>query len=143
MMTAEKTTLKSIKSSPKMAEQNFRPSDFLSQSEMDELHEANANRGKIHRPFGEVDAFEAEILARFGWQTFQAYQTGDINLSQLAKYIAAERARDAQDRYQLESLILAAVAGANNPNKHGKAPKSLKQAVNIIKSEYKRAKGAQ
>lgn len=141
-MTAEKTTLKSIKSSPKMAEQNFRPSDFLSQSEMDELHEANANRGKIHRPFDEVDAFEAEILARFGWQTFQAYQTGVINLSQLAKYIAAERARDAQDRYALESLILAAVAGANNPNKHGKAPKSLKQAVSIIKTEYKRAKGA-
>lgn len=142
-MAAEKTTLKSIKSSPKMAEQNFRPSDFLSQSEMDELHEANANRGKIHRPFDEVDAFEAEILARFGWQTFQAYQTGDINLSQLAKYIAAERARDAQDRYALESFILAAVAGANNPNKHGKAPKSLKKAIDIIKTEYKRAKGAQ
>lgn len=142
-MTAEKTTLKSIKSSPKMAEQNFRPSDFLSQSEMDELHEANANRGKIHRPFDEVDAFEAEILARFGWQTFQAYQTGDINLGQLSKYIAAERTRDAQERYALESLILAAVAGANNPSKHGKAPKSLKQAVNIIKTEYKRAKGAQ
>lgn len=142
-MTAEKTTLKSIKSSPKMAEQNFRPSDFLSQSEMDELHEANANRGKIRRPFNEVDAFEAEILARFGWQTFQAYQTGDISLNQLAKYIAAERARDAQDRYQLECVIVSVNAGANNPNKHGKAPKSLKKSIDIIKDEYKRAKGAQ
>ena len=142
-MTAEKTTLKSIKSSPKLAEQNFRPSDFLSQSEMDELHEANANRGKVHRPFDEVDAFEAEILARFGWHTFQAYQTGDISLSQLAKYIAAERARDAQDRYQLECVIVSVNAGANNPNKHGKAPKSLKKSIDILKTEYKRAKGAQ
>lgn len=142
-MTAGRNTLKSIKSSPKMAEQNFRPSDFLSQSEMDELHEANANRGKIVKKYDEIDAFEAEILERFGWAAFQAYQNGVIAIEQMTRYIYASRARDAADRYALESLILAAVAGANNPNKHGKAPKSLKQAVDIVKTEYKRAKGAQ
>lgn len=126
-----------------MAEQAFRPSDFLSQSELDELHEANANRGKIVKKYDEIDAFEAEILERFGWNAFQAYQNGVIAIEQMARYIYASRARDAADRYALESLILAAVAGANNPNKHGKAPKSLKQAVDIVKTEYKRAKGAQ
>ena len=143
MMTAEKNTLKSIKSSPKVAGQNFRPSDFLSQSEMDELHEANANRGRIDKKYDDVDAFESEILERFGWDTFQAYQNGTISIEQVSRYIFAARARDASDRYALESLILAAVAGANNPSKHGKAPKSLKQAVDIVKTEYKRAKGAQ
>lgn len=142
-MTAGRNTLKSIKSSPKMAEQAFRPSDFLSQSEMEELHEANANRGEIVKKYDEIDAFEAEILERFGWTAFQAYQNGVIAIEQMARYIYASRARDAADRYALESLILAAVAGANNPNKHGKAPKSLKQAVDIVKTEYKRAKGAQ
>lgn len=143
MMTAEKNTLKSIQSSPKVAGQNFRPSDFLSQSEIDELHEANANRGKIDKRYDDVDAFESEILERFGWDTFQAYQNDTISIEQVSRYIFAARARDAADRYALESLIVAAVAGANNPNKHGKAPKSLKQAVDIVKTEYKRAKGAQ
>lgn len=143
MMAAEKTTLKSIKSSPKMAEQHYRPSDFLSQSDIDELHEANARGGKISKPYDEIDAFEAEILARFGWQTYQAYLSGEADVEQLAKYIAAERARDAQNRYNLECIIVSSVAGANRPRRHGGAPKSLKKAIDIVKAEYKRAKGAQ
>ena len=142
-MAAEKTTLKSIKSSPKMAEQHYRPSDFLSQSDIDELHEANARGGKISKPYDEIDAFEAEILARFGWQTYQAYLSGEADIEQLAKYIAAERARDAQNRYNLECIIVSSVAGANRPRKHGGAPQSLKKAIDIVKAEYKRAKGAQ
>ena len=143
MRTDEKLTLNSIKSSPKMTEQHFRPSDFLSKEERLALKEANANRGKIHRPYGKIDAFEAEILARFSWEAFKAYQTGELPLRQVLKYLAAERARDAQDRYSIECVIVSANAGANNPNKHGKAPKSLRQALDIVKSEYKRAKGAQ
>lgn len=143
MMAAEKTTLKSIKSSPKMAEQHYRPSDFLSQSDIDELHEANARGGKISKPYDEIDAFEAEILARFGWQTYKAYLSGEADIEQLAKYIAAERARDAQNRYNLECIIVSSVAGANRPKKHGGAPQSLKKAIDIVKAEYKRAKGAQ
>ena len=143
MMAAEKTTLKSIKSSPKMAEQHYRPSDFLSQSDIDELHEANARGGKISKPYDEIDAFEAEILARFGWQTYRAYLSGEADIEQLAKYIAAERARDAQNRYNLECIIVSSVAGANRPRKHGGAPQSLKKAIDIVKAEYKRAKGAQ
>lgn len=142
-MAAEKTTLKSIKSSPKMAEQHYRPSDFLSQSDIDELHEANARGGKISKPYDEIDAFEAEILARFGWQTYKAYLSGEADIEQLAKYIAAERARDAQNRYNLECIIVSSVAGANRPKKHGGAPQSLKKAIDIVKAEYKRAKGAQ
>lgn len=143
MMADEKTTLKSIKNSPKMAEQHFRPSDFLSQSEIEELHEANATRGKIQRPYDDIDAFEAEILARFGWQAYQAYQDGEMDIGQLARYIAAERARDAQKRYDLECVIVSSVAGANHPTKHRSAPKSLKNAIDIVKTEYKRAKGKQ
>lgn len=142
-MAAEKKTLKSIKSSPKMAEQHYRPSDFLSQSDIDELHEANARGGRISKPYDEIDAFEAEILARFGWQTYKAYLSGEADIEQLAKYIAAERARDAQNRYNMECIIVSSVAGANRPRKHGGAPQSLKKAIDIVKAEYKRAKGAQ
>lgn len=143
MRTDEKTTLKGIKNSPKMAEQNFRPSDFLTDEEMDALHESNARGGKINKPYDDIDAFEAEILARFGWQTYQAYLSGEADIEQLARYIAAERARDAQNRYNLECIIVSSVAGANRPRRHGGAPKSLKKALDIVKAEYKRAKGAQ
>ena len=114
-MTADKKTLNSIKNSPEMVEQHYRPSDFLTSDEMDELHEANANRGRIHKPFDEVDAFEAEILARFGWETFKAYESGEMPIERLAKYIAAERARHSGELYTLECIIVSAVAGANHP----------------------------
>ena len=143
MMTADKPTLKSIKSSPKVAEQVYRPSDFLTNDEMDNLHEANINRGKIQKPFDEVDSFEAEILGRFGWEAFKAYQNGEIHIEQLARYIAAERARHTAELYNLECIIVSSVAGANHPTKHKSAPKSLKTAIDIVKTEYKRAKGKQ
>ena len=141
--TADRPTLKSIKNSPKMAERNYRPSDFLTDDEVEQLHESNARGGKILKPYDEVDAFEAEILARFGWEAFQAYQTGEISVEQLARYIAAERARATAERYNLECIIINSVAGANRPKKHGGTPKGLKNAIDIVKSEYKRAKGAQ
>ncbi len=143
MTTADRPTLKSIKNSPKMAERHYRPSDFLTSDEMDELHEANEARGRIRKPYDEVDAFEAEILGRFGWQAFKAYQSGDIEIEQMAKYIAADRARRTAELYNLECIIVSAVAGANHPKKHGGAPKSLKNAIDIVKAEYKRAKGKQ
>ena len=95
MMAAEKPTLKSIKSSPKLAEQHFRPSDFLTKQQQDELREANARGRTIMRPYDEVDAFAAEILARFGWQAYKAWQMGEFSQEKALRFIAAERARDA------------------------------------------------
>lgn len=143
MRTDDRPTLKSIKSSPKMAEQHYRPSDFLTEKQMEKLHESNARGGKIVRPYDDVDAFEAEILARFGWEAFQAYLSGAIDIEQMAKYLAAERARATAERYNIEAIIVGAVAGANHPRKSGGAPKGLRQAIEIVKAEYKRAKGAQ
>lgn len=139
----EKLTLNEIKRSPKMTERHYRPSDFLTKNEIDDLHESNARGGKIRKPYDEVDAFEAEILARFGWETFQAYQTSEISLEQLARYLAAERAREVAEKYNLECIIVGAVAGANRPRKHGGTPAGLKRAIDIVKTEYKRAKGGQ
>ena len=143
MRTDEKPTLKSIKGSPKMAERNFRPSDFLTEEQMNELHEANARGGKILKPYDDIDAFEAEIMARFGLEALREWQNNTISTEQMAKYLAAERARTTAERYNLEAIIVSAVAGANHPTKHKTAPKSLKTAVDIVKAEYKRAKGAQ
>lgn len=142
MMAAE-NTLKSIKNSPKLAEQHFRPSDFLTKQQQDELHEANARGRTIVRPYDEIDAFAAEILARFGWQTYRAWQTGEFSHEKALRFIAAERARDAARSFEIEQVIYSATLGANNPTKGGKLPKSAKKTAEILNEHLKRAKGSQ
>lgn len=143
MMAAEKTTLKSLKNSPKLAEQHFRPSDFLTKQQQYELREANARGRTIVRPYDEIDAFAAEILARFGWETYRAWQMGEFSQEKALRFIAAERARDASRSFDIEQVIYAATLGANNPTKAGKLPKSAKKTAEILNEHLKRAKGAQ
>lgn len=119
---------------------NFRASDFLTQEQLDEIHESNA-KGKKTSRFDVIDAYIAEILGRFGYDTYEAWKNGEIDEEKMVKYIEAERAREAQDRLALENIIVASVAGANNPTKNGQLPKSLRAAVKMLKSEENKAKG--
>lgn len=118
---------------------NFRASDFLTEDEKAEVRKNNA-KGK-ESVFNAVDAYVAEILARFGYDTYMAWKAGDIDNGRMTKYILAERARDAQRLFPLENLIVASVAGANNPTKGGHTPKSLQAAIKILKQEQERANG--
>lgn len=141
MTKVEKPTLESLKKSPKLAEQHFRPSDFLTNKQIEELHEANARGKTVQRPYDDVDAFASELLARFGWETYTAWQSGKFSHEKALRFIAAERARDASKMLGLESVIYAVNAGANNPAKGGRIPKSLKRAGEIINEHHKQAKG--
>lgn len=114
-------------------------SDFLTDDEIAEIHESNI-KGKKSLGFDEIDAYVAEIIARFGYDTYVAWKNGDISEERMVKLVQAERVRDVKNRLALESIIVGSVAGANNPV-HGHAPKSLKAAFNIIKSERKFAEG--
>lgn len=129
-------TLKNVKAKVRES----RASDFLTKEQVEEVKKANI-KGKKSSKFNQIDAYIAEIIARFGYDTYIAWKNGDIDETQMAKYILAERAREAQNRYVLESVIIGAMAGANNRDKHGQAPKSLKTAIQILKSEKKIAEG--
>lgn len=129
-------TLKNVKAKVRES----RASDFLTKEQIEEVKNANL-KGKKSSKFNQIDAYIAEIIARFGYDTYNAWKNGEIDEVLMAKYILAERAREAQNRYILESVIIGAVAGANNRDKHGHAPKSLKTAVQILKSEKKIAEG--
>jgi len=118
---------------------NFRASDFLTEDEQAEIRKNNA-KGK-ESPFNAVDAYVAEILARFGYETYMAWKAGDIDNARMQKYILAERARDAQFLFPIENIIVASMAGANNPTRGGHAPKSLQTAIKILKQEQERANG--
>lgn len=139
-MTKPDLTLNNVKQTA--IKREFRASDFLTQEQMEEVHESNI-KGKKRAGYDEIDAYIAEILARFGYNTYLAWKCGDISAEDMAKFIRAERARDARNRLSLENIIVASVAGANNPTKGGHAPKSLKAAIKMLKSEEKMAKGGQ
>lgn len=150
-MRKHEITLESARQSAKLTEKTFRASDFLTDNQMDELHQANERGRKIVRPYDEIDAFCAETIARFGWSTFRAWKTQErdqdgeiiITTDQLFKYIAAERARTTAESLPLQYTVVGAMAGANHPTKHKSAPKSLKNTVKFLKEQQKKAKGAQ
>lgn len=130
---------KKLKEKESQKVHNFRASDFLTQQQMEDLHKSNAKGKK--RKFDTIDAYIAEIIARFGYDTYIAWKTGAINEQDMVHYIEAERAREVQKTLALETIIIGAVAGSNHPTKHGNAPKSLKVAIDILKKEQSRAKG--
>lgn len=138
-MTAPELTLKNVKETAQV--KTFRASDFLTDEQIDEVHESNA-KGKKTTGFNEIDAYIAEILARFGYETYVAWKFGEIGEEQMVKYIEAERAREIRSRLMIENVIVASVAGANNPTKGGHMPKSLKSAIKMLKKEQELAKGA-
>lgn len=137
-MTRPELTLENVRETAKV--KSFRASDFLTDKQMDEVKESNL-KGKKKSSFDQVDSYIAEILARFGYDTYVAWKFGEISEQNMARYIEAERSRDAFNRLMIENIIVASVAGANNPAKGGHAPKSLKAAIKMLKNEQNLAKG--
>lgn len=137
-MTAPEISLDNAK---KIAstKRNFRASDFLTKDEQEEVRKNNA-KGKKEL-FNVIDAYAAEILARFGYDAYMAWKAGDISNDKMQRFILAERARDAQFLFPLENIIIASMAGANNPTRGGHTPKSLQMAIKILKQEQERANG--
>lgn len=119
-------------------ELHFRASDFLSDEEQQELHEASRMESPAQKPYDEVDAFAAELLARFGWETYQAWHNGEFDHQRALRFIAAERAREIRNQIPLESMMLLTMAGANHFGKNGKPPKSLAHAQKLLKEQIKK-----
>lgn len=134
MTTAHGNTLADIrKNDLPNAGQYFRASDFLSDQEKQQLQESNAKGKEPDKPYDSVDAYEAEMLARFGWGAFKAWLNGEIDEDRMAKMMLAERDREKTLIQPILTMILAANAGANNPaDKNGHAPKSLRLAQEFL-----------
>lgn len=140
-MTTPELTLKNVQKTAETKQRVARASDFLTQEEIEEVHQSNA-KGKAKTGFDIIDAYVAEILARFGYDAYVAWKFGEIDDAMMSKFIQAERAREAKNRLKIESVIVSAVAGSNNPTKHETMPKSLKNAYKMLKLEHNDAKEA-
>lgn len=139
-MTTPELTLDKAKDLARKRE--YRVSDFLTAEEIQEVRHNNA-KGAPRPKFDEIDAYIAEIIARFGYDSYLAWKAGDISEELMVRMILAERARDVRERLALETIIVSSIAGANNPAKGGKMPKSLRTALKILKLEENKAKGSQ
>lgn len=139
-MTTPELTLNNVKKTV-VQTRTVRVSDFLSDDDKRNINQKRAQKAQKSRKFDEIDAYSAEILARFGYNAWQAWQTGQIKPEKMMRMIYAERARAKRELLGIEALIVAANAGANNPTKGGHAPKSLKNAIKILKNEQKQARG--
>ena len=142
-MTKPELTLKNIKQSPKMTERVARVSDFLSKDEVKDLHRSNAIGRRKKRKFDDLDAMEAEIIARFGYEVYLEWEAGHIKTSKMTKWVLAERARCASEMIGLKAILANGFAGCATPTKNGQASKPIKGMRKIMKQEIKIARGEQ
>lgn len=140
-MTTSVLTLKEVQEKAQASRARVsRVSDFLTNDEKEERIKAQANSSgkKSKRLYDAVDAFIAEVIARFGFEAYMAWLKGDFTTEKLSRMLCAERAREKRLLAPLEAIIVSSVAGANQPTKGHQAPKSLKTAIKILKDEQRK-----
>lgn len=128
------------KSSPKIARVS-RASDFLTEQEQEELQQSNFVGKKSRKKFDYTDAYCAEILARFGYEAYNAWDNGEIDEEFMKAMIEAERARERAQWIPLETIVINMVGSCIKRNKGEPQPKGPKQAQKVMKIEVKSAKG--
>ena len=127
-MTAPELTLKNVKEKATKVREH-KVSDFLTDEQIEEIQKSNI-KGKKNTSFDEIDSFIAEIIARFGYDTYIAWKKGDINETTMIKLILAERTREAKTRLKIEGIITGAIASLRSAK--------AKNAVNqILRDERK------
>lgn len=139
MRKDERPTLDSIKNSSKF-ERVVRLSDLVTKEEKAKL---KPTKPKKKRPYDDIDAFVAEVVARFGYEVYQKWNHGEIDTLMLQKWVLAERARDRAQFIPLEGVIAHMVGACIRRTKKEKAPKGPKEAQKIISLEIKAARGEQ
>lgn len=140
MNSKPKLTLNQIKRSPKLGRQ-ARASDFLTKEEQAKLRQVNARGKRGRRRFNDVDAYIAEMIARFGYDFYQRWNNGEIEQKKVDAYMQAERARERGQWLPIEGLIRAIVQGRVPTYKPKHPSKIGKQVPKIIKAEIKAARG--
>lgn len=134
-------TLKDIRKSPKLMKVS-RASDFMSKNEHDELRAANMmGKRSSERKFDAVDAYCAEIIARFGYDAYKAWNSGELDSKLVARMVEAERARERAGWLPIETIVINMVGSCIRRQKGEPQPKGPKAAQKIMKVEVQTARG--
>lgn len=140
-MKAPELSLKNIKKFSKMNERTARVSDFVSKEQLEQLHRVNAIGKQERAKFDDIDAYEAEIIARLGYDVYKDWEAGIIANKRVSRWLLAERARQSQETMAIKAILANGFAGCANHDKNGKPPKTSKNIQKIMKNEVKQMKG--
>lgn len=131
-------TLSSVRKKLHSKEHVTRISDFLTEDEKKTLREANSKGAPSKRLFDDVDAFCAEMVARFGYEVYEKWNSGLISDEKISRWLMAERARERGRLTNLEGIIIATVGSLPSSKKSGKLRRI---AIKIFKKENELASG--
>lgn len=142
-MSTPGLTLENIKkTSPKFkTAKAVQASDVLTKAEQDTIRRNRAAGKPSKRRYDDIDAMMAEIIARFGYDTYKAFNNGEIGAEKMMRFLYAERAREASGKLDLYGIIMAMVGSCIRRQKGQPAPKGPKIAQKIFTAEQKIAKG--
>lgn len=140
-MTAPDLTLNNIRTTLHKEEKVFRVSDFLTKDEKEQNIKRKAKQKPKKRLFSRADAVVAEMIGRFGYEFYQDWNDGHIDEEWAYRLLAAERAREAEARLKIESVICHLVKDCIRRSKGERKPTGPKAAAKIIKLEAKIAMG--
>lgn len=143
MVKTPDLTLGNVKQSAKLVGGRvYQASDFMTKDERLELQKRHYT-AKSSRPkrFDQVDALVAEILARFGWETYKAWQNGELTTERMVRLLCAERARARAEKLSLEAILLSMIGACVQKPKSGGIPRGVRNAHKIYKEEVEIAKG--
>lgn len=132
-------TLNDIRNSSKV--KVFQASELLTNEQKAKCGQKRQARPRKRRLFDDVDAYVAEMIARFGYETYRAWKDDEIDDAKMNRWILAERARERAQFIPIEGVIAHMVGACIKRTKKERAPKGPKEAQKIIAQEIKAAKG--
>lgn len=132
-------TLNDIRNSSKV--KVFQASELLTKEQKTKREQRRQTGRRKRRLFDDTDAYIAEIIARFGYDTYRAWNNDEIDEVKMNRWILAERARERAQFIPIEGVIAHMVGACIKRTKKERAPKGPKEAQKIIAQEIKAAKG--
>lgn len=130
-------TLAEIRKSPNVG-RTFTVSDFASEGEMEQLKNA---RKTAQKPLYDVaEAVSAEILARFGFDAWRAWQEGRIEYEYMLRLLSAERVRENQRMADLEAFMFVLATSSYKQYKGERKPKGFDVARDLLREKMKGAR---
>lgn len=146
-MTTPELTLENIRKSPRLdgpQKVTYRVSDFRTKEQLDaqrKLRTQHKKQKEARRKFDAVDAKVAEIIARFGYEVYEKWDSEEIDDEKMERLLAAERAREKAYILPLEGIVACLVRDCIKRSKKEQQPKGPKSAAKILNSEIRIAKG--
>lgn len=135
-------TLSEIRKSEKISPRHVGVADLIPKKELEELRVKQAKAAhKKKCAFDDTDAYVAEIIARFGYDAYQAWNKDQIGDTKMKRLILAERARERQQWLPIEALLRCLIQGGIPTFQIKKPSKAAKKVQEILHDEVKVAKG--